>query len=71
MTDIHEWFDRIGLEKTNASWEALDKALHGAGSDLAFVTAFELADYLNKLVTSPRDIARYDALGSDVKRKAA
>ena len=62
IVDVHEYLDRISQEKTKANWEALDKMLHGAGSDEAFMAAFELRQYLERLTGSPRDAVRYESL---------
>lgn len=61
MMDIAEFTDRVWSEKTNATFEALRNAVHGAGSDDTFTscrTAFEL---LKSLVGSPKDDVRWQA----------
>lgn len=71
ICDVHEFFDRIAREKTKAEWEQLEKELHGAGSDEAFLAAREVCIYLNRLVGSPRDDLRYKELTSAAASDAA
>lgn len=71
QNDYAEFLSRIQNEKDNAQWDALNKALHGAGSDDAFLNAFLIHQALGLLVGNPKDQVRGQKLFSDMDKAAA
>lgn len=61
-TDMHEFADRTWSEKSRATIDALIKATHGEGTDLAFVSCRGLFAFLQDIVGSPVDAVRYQSL---------
>lgn len=61
MTDTAEFVDKAWSEKTSAIQEACVNAVHGAGSDDAFVATRQTFEFLKTLVGGPKDDVRWQA----------
>lgn len=69
IVDIHEYTDYIQSLPTTEQYAEFLKQFHGAGSDDAFISGFELWEVLGKVFKGDKARGRYDALTSAGEHK--
>jgi len=70
QNDFAEYLKRIQDDTNKAGWEAFGKALHGPGSDDAFLNSYLIHQALTLLVGSPKDQVRGQKLFNDMEAAA-